>query len=87
MDQHLADELVGMMQEDQRVLRQLFDSSESYHPRMKSLHEQHAGRLKEIISSDGWPGMSQVGEDAAKAAWLVAQYLTEQAPKRHANIE
>jgi hypothetical protein len=78
MDQHLADELVGMMQEDQRVLRQLFNSgelpSESYHPRMKSLHEQHAARLKEIISSDGWPGMSQVGEEAAKAAWLVAQH-------------
>ena len=41
MDQNLADELVTMVAEDQRLLQQLFDSgelpSESYHPRMKAL--------------------------------------------------
>ncbi|MCH8543230.1 MAG: hypothetical protein LAT61_06660 [Alcanivorax sp.] len=78
MGQSLADELVGMMKEDQQVLQQLFDSgelpSESYHPRMKALHEKHASRLKEIIRNNGWPGMSLVGEDAAKAAWLIAQH-------------
>ncbi len=78
MNQNLADELVTMMTEDQRLLQQLFDSgelpSESYHPRMKALHEHNASRLKEIIGAHGWPSISLVGEDAAKAAWLVAQH-------------
>jgi hypothetical protein len=59
MNQNLADELVTMMTEDQRLLQQLFDSgelpSESYHPRMKALHEHNASRLKEIIGAHGWP--------------------------------
>lgn len=78
MDQGLADELVGMMAEDQRMLHQLFDSgelpSDSYHPRMKALHEKNALRLKEMIGSYGWPGISLVGEEGAKAAWLVVQH-------------
>ncbi|TVP42847.1 MAG: hypothetical protein EA345_17870 [Halomonas sp.] len=78
MNQNLADELVTMMTEDQRLLQQLFDSgelpSESYHPRMKALHEHNASRLKAIIDGHGWPGISLVGEEAAKAAWLVAQH-------------
>lgn len=78
MNQSLADELVTMMTEDQRLLQRLFNSgelqSESYHPRMKALHEHNASRLKEIIGAHGWPGISLVGEDAAKAAWLIAQH-------------
>lgn len=78
MNQNLAEELVTMMTEDQRLLQQLFDSgelpSESYHPRMKALHEHNASRLKAIIDGHGWPGLSLVGEEAAKAAWLVAQH-------------
>ncbi|MFN3880483.1 MAG: DUF6624 domain-containing protein [Nitrincola lacisaponensis] len=78
MNQNLADELVTMMTEDQRLLQQLFDSgelpSDSYHPQMKALHEQNASRLKEIIGAHGWPGISLVGEEAAKAAWLIAQH-------------
>lgn len=78
MYQNLADELVTMMTEDQRLLQQLFNSgelpSESYHPRMKALHEYNASRLKEIIGVHGWPGISLVGEEAAKSAWLVVQH-------------
>lgn len=68
MNQSLANKLVTMMTEDQRLLQQLFDSgelpSESYHPRMKALHEQNTSRLKEIIGTHGWPGISLVGKDA-----------------------
>lgn len=78
MNQNLADELVMMMTEDRRLLQQLFNvgelPSESYHPCMKALHEQNASRLKEIIHTHGWPGVSLVGEDAAKAAWLIVQH-------------
>lgn len=78
MNQNLADQLINMMNVDQRVLQQLFECgelpSESYHPRMKAVHEQHAARLKEIIVCHGWPGIGLVGEDAAKAAWLIVQH-------------
>lgn len=78
MYHHPADELIAMMKEDQHVLQQLFDSgelpSESYHPRMKALHERNTSRLKEIIDCHGWPGISLVGEEAAKAAWLIVQH-------------
>ncbi|QNI03226.1 hypothetical protein HXW73_09950 [Halomonas sp. SH5A2] len=78
MNQNLADELVTMITEDQRLLQQLFDSgelpSESYHPQVKAMHEHNASRLKEIIGAHGWPGVSLVGEEAAKAAWLIVQH-------------
>jgi len=52
MNQSLADELVMMLIEDQRLLQRLFDSgelpSDSYHPRLKALHQRNASRLKEI---------------------------------------
>jgi hypothetical protein len=78
MNQNLTDELVTMMGKDQHLLQQLFDSgelpSEAYHPQMKILHENNAARLKEIIRSYGWPCVSLVGEEGAKAAWLIAQH-------------
>ncbi|WP_114418937.1 DUF6624 domain-containing protein [Marinospirillum perlucidum] len=78
MNQKLADELVALMREDQQLLQRLFDSgelpSESYHPQMKALHEAHTSRLKEMIAAYGWPGISLVGEEAAQAAWLIAQH-------------
>lgn len=67
-----------MMREDQHLWQKLFDSgelpSDSYHHRMKALHEQNTSRLKEIIGSHGWPGVSLVGDEASKAAWLIAQH-------------
>jgi len=78
----LADELVRMMSEDQRLLRQLWDAGElpidRYHPRLKALHERHAARLKAVIREHGCPGCSLVGEEAAKAAWLIAQHAVSQ---------
>ncbi|WP_432695570.1 DUF6624 domain-containing protein [Marinobacterium sp. YM272] len=78
MNQNLADELISMMTEDQRLLQQLFDSgelpSDSYHPGMRALHEANAARLKAVVGVHGWPGISLVGEEAAKAAWLIAQH-------------
>ncbi|MBV0934284.1 DUF6624 domain-containing protein [Marinobacterium weihaiense] len=78
MHSELAHELITMMTDDQRLLQQLFEAgelpSDAYHPRMKALHERHAARLKAIIAMHGWPGIALVGEEAAKAAWLVAQH-------------
>jgi len=84
MSQSVADELVAMMADDQRLLQQLFETGElpsaSYHPRMRALHERNASRLKAVIGSHGWPGLSLVGEEAAKAAWLIAQHAVSDLP-------
>ncbi|MFE2110285.1 DUF6624 domain-containing protein [Kitasatospora sp. NPDC059463] len=39
---------------------------------------QHADRLSEIMDAHGWPTADLVGEDAARAAWLIAQHADRQ---------
>jgi hypothetical protein len=77
MNQPLRDELLKMEECDQAVRAELAaDGSlfEGYHPRMAALHRAHAARLRAIIAEFGWPTESLVGQDSAKAAWLVAQH-------------
>jgi hypothetical protein len=35
---------------------------------------EHIKQLRAILARGGWPGISQVGEEAARAAWLIAQH-------------
>jgi hypothetical protein len=74
---YLRDELVAMAEEDQRVRAELAaDGSlfNGYHPTMQAVHDHNAARLTAIIEECGWPGRSLVGEDGARAAWLVLQH-------------
>lgn len=66
-----------MRAEDLRVRQELVESGElggSYVPRMEAVHIRNAQRLQEIIDECGWPDEQTVGEDAAKAAWFIAQH-------------
>ncbi|SCZ58495.1 DUF6624 domain-containing protein [Thiohalomonas denitrificans] len=78
MSDELRQELLSMQKDDQRLMRELMDAGElreeEYHPRLKWLHERHIARIKEIIAEHGWPGRSLVGQEGAKAAWLVVQH-------------
>ena len=78
MNTELAQKLIAMAEEDQRVLQHLVElgelPSEDYHPKMKAVHESNVAALKEAISHYGWPGISQVGREGAKSAWLIAQH-------------
>jgi hypothetical protein len=77
VDTHLRDELVAMADEDRRVRAGLAaDGSlfDGYHPQMQAVHDRNAVRLAGIIDQHGWPGRSLVGEDGARAAWLVLQH-------------
>ncbi len=77
MNAALRDELLAMAEEDQRVRaelaadRSLFDG---YHPTMQAVHDKNAARLTEVIAQHGWPGRALVGEDGARAAWLILQH-------------
>ena len=73
----IQSELLGMAREDLRVRTELAaDGSlfDGYHPRMRAVHEANADRLAGILSERGWPGEPQVGQDGAKAAWLIVQH-------------
>jgi hypothetical protein len=48
----------------------LFDG---YAPQMERVHIENAERLKAVLEEHGWPTESMVGEDAVRAAWMVAQ--------------
>ena len=78
MNHALKNELLAMQEEDQRGLQTLIDSgelgSDEYHPTIKAIHEKNNARIKEIIDSHGWPGISVVGKEGSEAAWLVVQH-------------
>ena len=73
----LARELLAMAAEDKRVVKELTLSGtleEGYDPHMEAVHRANAERLRAIVAEHGWPGRALVGDEAAKAAWLVAQH-------------
>lgn len=73
----LATRLLSLCEIDQTTLAELGKKGElrqGYHPVMRQVHEDNAEALKAIIDEVGWPGISIVGEQAAEAAWLIAQH-------------
>jgi hypothetical protein len=73
----LRAELLALEAEDLRVRAELFQQgapAQGYHPTMEAVHRTNAVRLREIIDHAGWPGRQLVGEDGARAAWLIAQH-------------
>ena len=66
-----------MAREDLELRRILADHGSlfnSYHPQMKALHDRNAFLLEKIVTENGWPGRSRVGEEGAQAAWLILQH-------------
>ncbi len=77
MNETLRRELIAMRDEDVRVRDELLAANElggTYVPRMEAVHVKNAARLREIVEQQGWPAEDIVGEDGAKAAWLIAQH-------------
>lgn len=49
----------------------LFDG---YHPEMEAVHDENAGLLARVFDDIGWPGRHKLGEDGARAAFLILQH-------------
>lgn len=45
-----------------------------YAQEMQGVHRHNAYALNEILSTHGWPGVSAVGVEGSRAAWLIAQH-------------
>ncbi|GAU65533.1 hypothetical protein SSP35_01_08770 [Streptomyces sp. NBRC 110611] len=72
----LADELLRRMTTDQHA-RGVRDNGEIAAPDyelMRTVDNDNTAALQRIIDEHGWPGHSLVGEQAANAAWLIAQH-------------
>jgi hypothetical protein len=46
----------------------------AYSEEMQQVHRENANRLNELIAQHGWPGISLVGLEGCRAAWLIAQH-------------
>src|ERR1043165_1783960 len=76
-DENLRRELLAMLEEDLSVREELAAEGslfDGYHRRMQAVHRRNAARLAEIIEQYGWPGRGLVGDDAARAAWMIVQH-------------
>src|SRR5688500_5425577 len=83
MNDALIDELMQMIEDDLHTRRRLIGAGELYgptvpegfyHPDIAAVHRRHNARLREISAAYGWPGHTLVGEQAAEAAWQIAQH-------------
>lgn len=77
MNQTLLDELLAMKQRDVDIRSQLVRTGQLYNgyaDAMQQVHRENAQRLNELVSRYGWPGISLVGLEGCRAAWLIAQH-------------
>ena len=72
MNESLKNELLTRSKSDQEMRsRAAKDGFESWDP---SIDEDNTAYLRQVIIETGWPKISDVGEEGARAAWLLAQH-------------
>ncbi|MFD5689514.1 DUF6624 domain-containing protein [Streptomyces rubiginosohelvolus] len=74
----LAVELTDMAAADHRTAVHANSAAAAEQLAWRRLTARHGDRLGEIMAEYGWPTAELVGEEAARAAWLVAQHADRQ---------
>ncbi|MFE6975960.1 DUF6624 domain-containing protein [Streptomyces sp. NPDC057682] len=74
----VAAELTTMVAADHRAAPRANSDDPADQLAWRRLTAQHADRLSEIMDAYGWPTAELVGEEAASAAWLIAQHADRQ---------
>lgn len=74
----LAAELTEMAAADHRSSIRANSDDPAEQLAWRRLTAQHGDRLAAIMDEYGWPTAEVVGEEAARAAWLVAQHADRQ---------
>jgi hypothetical protein len=73
----LALELEELRQRDLETRSRLLAEERlygTYDEEMQNVHVENARALDRIVSQHGWPGVSLVGLDGCRAAWMIAQH-------------
>lgn len=77
MNTELAQKLEELKQRDLQKRSQLISENrlyDTYNREMQDVHLENAIALDLIVSEYGWTGISLVGIEGCRAAWLVAQH-------------
>ncbi|MFG3013936.1 DUF6624 domain-containing protein [Streptomyces cinerochromogenes] len=74
----LAEELKAMAVADHRSSVHANSDDPAEQLAWRRLTARHGDRLREIMEEYGWPTADMVGEEAARAAWLIAQHADRQ---------
>ena len=76
MNNHLRDELLERVEKEQKLRFELNENPDDVQLMMRMIETdaQNTMWLDEAIKQYGWPGKSLVGDDGAKAAFLIAQH-------------
>lgn len=72
-----AAQLIAAAHRDIEVRTRLAQSGDlfvGYHTEMEAVHLENATLLENAIADIGWPGRAAVGEEAARAAFLILQH-------------
>ena len=77
----LRAELLQMMTADQEARR------EGDWNKVQQLDREHSEFLSHLIQEAGWPRISEVGPDGARAAWLLAQHADHNSELQKAVLE
>jgi peptidoglycan/xylan/chitin deacetylase (PgdA/CDA1 family) len=74
----LAEELQRMAAEDHELAPRALGGDVEVRLAWHRVTADNADRLAEILDRYGWPTAAVVGEEAARAAWLIAQHADRQ---------
>lgn len=74
----LTAELTGMAAADHQSSIRANSDDPAEQLTWRRLTARHGDRLAEIMDEYGWPTAELVGEEAARAAWLIAQHADRQ---------
>ncbi len=67
----ITDELLARSQADQKMRNDAMAGKSEWD---NSVDRENTEYLKELIGKNGWPKKSVIGDEAARAAWLLAQH-------------
>ncbi|MXV07158.1 hypothetical protein DYQ95_08445 [Xanthomonas sp. LMG 9002] len=78
VDQPLRQELLARVQKDQAVRQKAIDegNTPASWQRTVAVDRANTAWLKTVVTKNGWPTRTSVGEDGSKAAFLIAQHAT-----------
>jgi hypothetical protein len=77
MNQQLLNALLALNERDTNTRSRLIKEGKlygDYAPEMQQVHQENAIELDRLISEYGWPGISLVGLEGCRVAWLIAQH-------------
>lgn len=84
MDEKLRAELIAMSERDQQIRAEARAAAgtngqvpDDVQARWQHIDRDHTNRLAQIVAQRGWPGREVVGDDGARAAWLLAQHADQ----------